>query len=102
MPVARNISFCTVRAQGLALNLQELGKNYVGGIVRFANGIYEYCDPVDYDDQVAANTSTILPSGSAHRKKRQDVLPQWLIGVIISSSASLTLVNLLSISATSA
>ena len=38
------------RAKGLALKLKKLGKNYVGGIVRFANGIYEYCDSIDYDD----------------------------------------------------
>ncbi len=38
------------RAKGLAKKLQELGENFIGGIVRFANGIYEYCDSSDYDD----------------------------------------------------
>lgn len=38
------------RAKGLARKLQELRSDFVGGIVRFANGIYEYCDSLDYDD----------------------------------------------------
>jgi type III restriction enzyme len=43
------------RAKGLALKLNELGKNYVGGIVKQANGVFEFCDSVDYDDQTPKN-----------------------------------------------
>lgn len=43
------------RARGLARKLHDLGKNFVGGIVRFANGIYEYCDSSDYDDITPSN-----------------------------------------------
>jgi type III restriction enzyme len=43
------------RAKGLAKKLQELGNDFVGGIVRFANGIYEYCDSSDYDDITPSN-----------------------------------------------
>ncbi|MBL7086763.1 MAG: DEAD/DEAH box helicase family protein [Candidatus Cloacimonetes bacterium] len=43
------------RAKGLAEKLQELGDNYVGGIVRFSNGVWEYCDSVDYDDVTPSN-----------------------------------------------
>ncbi len=43
------------RAKGLAKKLQELGDKYLGGIVRFANGVWEYCDSVDYDDVTPAN-----------------------------------------------
>ncbi|MCK4820212.1 hypothetical protein KA005_30895, partial [bacterium] len=43
------------RARGLARKLHELGNNFVGGIVRFANGIYEYCDSSDYDDITPSN-----------------------------------------------
>jgi type III restriction enzyme len=38
------------RGRALARKLQDLGKDFVGGIVRFSNGIYEYCDSLDYDD----------------------------------------------------
>ncbi|MCH7974714.1 MAG: hypothetical protein IH949_12680, partial [Bacteroidetes bacterium] len=38
------------RAKGLSEKLEELGNNYVGGIARFANNVWEYCDSVDYDD----------------------------------------------------
>jgi len=38
------------RAKGLGEKLEELGENYIGGIVKFANGIWEYCDSVDYND----------------------------------------------------
>lgn len=38
------------RAKGLALKLKELGKSYMGGIVRYANGIFESCNSVEYDD----------------------------------------------------
>ncbi len=43
------------RAKGLALKLRELGDGFVGGIVRYANGIFEYCNSVDYDDIVPSN-----------------------------------------------
>lgn len=43
------------RAKGLAKKLQELGKNYVGGIVDFADGIYKYCDSLDYNDITPSN-----------------------------------------------
>jgi len=43
------------RAKGLALKLQELGDGFVGGIVRFANGVFQYCNSVNYDDVVASN-----------------------------------------------
>ena len=43
------------RARGLARKMQELGDGYVGGIVRFHNGIYEYCDSLEYDDITPAN-----------------------------------------------
>ncbi len=43
------------RAKGLANKLQNLGKNFVGGIVRFADGIYKYCDSSDYDDITPSN-----------------------------------------------
>ena len=43
------------RGKGLARKLHQLGKNFVGGIVRFANGIYEYCDSSDYDDITPSN-----------------------------------------------
>ena len=33
-----------------SMKLQELGDGVVGGIVRYANGIFEYCDTVEYDD----------------------------------------------------
>ncbi len=39
------------RAKGLGEKLEEIGGNYVGGIARFANGIWEYCDSADYDDE---------------------------------------------------
>ncbi|MGB2866110.1 MAG: DEAD/DEAH box helicase family protein [Sedimentisphaerales bacterium] len=38
------------RAKGLATRLQELGDVFIGGIVRFANGVFEYCNLYDYDD----------------------------------------------------
>ena len=38
------------RAKGLAEKLRELGDNYIGGIVKFGAGFWEYCDLVDYDD----------------------------------------------------
>jgi type III restriction enzyme len=43
------------RAKGLAKKLAELGKNYIGGIVRFANGVFEFCNSPDYDDQTPKN-----------------------------------------------
>jgi len=43
------------RAEGLARKLQELGNNFVGGIARFSNGVWEYCDSVDYDDVTPSN-----------------------------------------------
>jgi type III restriction enzyme len=43
------------RASGLAVKLKELGKNYIGGIVRYANGVFEYCNSVEYDDITPAN-----------------------------------------------
>jgi len=38
------------RARGLSLKIRELGNGYIGGIVRFANGIFEYSDSMEYDD----------------------------------------------------
>ena len=43
------------RAKGLGEKLEELGDNYVGGIARFANGVWEYCDTADYDDETPSN-----------------------------------------------
>lgn len=43
------------RAKGLANKLQNLGKNFVGGIVCFADGIYKYCDSSEYDDITPSN-----------------------------------------------
>jgi type III restriction enzyme len=43
------------RARGLAIKLQELGDGFVGGIVRYANGIFEYCTTVEYDDITPKN-----------------------------------------------
>jgi len=34
----------------LAIKLEELGDGFVGGIVHYANGVFEYCDTVEYDD----------------------------------------------------
>jgi len=47
------------RAKGLALKLRELGSNYVGGIVRYANGVFEYCDSIDYNDLVESSNEWI-------------------------------------------
>jgi len=38
------------RAMGLSKRLQELGDVFVGGIVRFGSGVFEYCNSSDYDD----------------------------------------------------
>ena len=38
------------RAKGLAIKLEELGGKYIGGIVRFANGVFDCCNSVDYND----------------------------------------------------
>jgi len=43
------------RAKGLAERLGELGGNYIGGIVRYANGVFEYCDSPGYDDVAESN-----------------------------------------------
>jgi type III restriction enzyme len=43
------------RACGLTVKLKELGKNYIGGIVRYANGVFEYCNSIKYDDQSDKN-----------------------------------------------
>jgi type III restriction enzyme len=43
------------RARGLAVRLKELDKGLVGGIVRYANGIFEYCTTVEYDDIAPKN-----------------------------------------------
>jgi len=43
------------KAESLAKKLKKLGDNYVGGIVNFANGVWEYCDSVDYDDTTPSN-----------------------------------------------
>lgn len=45
------------RGRGLANKLKELGNKYVGGIVRFANGVWEYCDSIDYDDITPSNNN---------------------------------------------
>ena len=39
------------RAKGLGEKLKELGEDFVGGIARFANGVWEYCDSKDYNDE---------------------------------------------------
>lgn len=51
------------RAIGLAKNMKELGKDYVGGIVKFANGIFNYCDSINYNDQVEVNNKWIPMEG---------------------------------------
>ena len=38
------------RAKALGKKIEELGEGYFGGIVRFANGVWEYYDLPDYDD----------------------------------------------------
>ena len=43
------------RAKALTLKLKKLGSNYFGGIVRFANGIYEYCNSINFDDNSEKN-----------------------------------------------
>lgn len=43
------------RARGLALKLRELGDRFLGGIVRYANGVFEYCNSDEYDDITPAN-----------------------------------------------
>jgi hypothetical protein len=43
------------RASALAHKIIELGDNFIGGIVRQANGIFEYCCDVDYDDVAPKN-----------------------------------------------
>jgi len=40
------------RARGLVQQINALGENFVGGIVRFANGIFQYCSSAEYDDEV--------------------------------------------------
>jgi type III restriction enzyme len=45
------------RAKGLAERLIELGPDFVGGIVRYANGVYEYCSSADYDDITPSNNN---------------------------------------------
>jgi type III restriction enzyme len=45
------------RAGGLAKKLEDLGKGYIGGIVRFANGVYEYCNSQEYNDVTPANNN---------------------------------------------
>ncbi len=47
------------RARGLALSLRQLGTDYVGGIVRFANGVFSYCNSLDYNDQVESDNEWI-------------------------------------------
>lgn len=43
------------RAKGLGEKLEEFGENYVGGIARFANGVWEYCDSKDYNDETPSD-----------------------------------------------
>ncbi|MFA5784239.1 MAG: DEAD/DEAH box helicase family protein [Phycisphaerae bacterium] len=38
------------RGGALGAKLQELGGNYCGGIVLFADGVFKYCDSPDYND----------------------------------------------------
>lgn len=45
------------RATALNNKLVELGSNFVGGIVRFANGIWQYCDSISYDDKTPSNNA---------------------------------------------
>lgn len=47
------------RARGLARKLQELEDDFVGGIVKFANGVYVYCNSIEYDDQVESNNEWV-------------------------------------------
>ncbi|MDD5431654.1 MAG: DEAD/DEAH box helicase family protein [Candidatus Omnitrophica bacterium] len=47
------------RASGLAEKIKELGKNYIGGIVKFANGIFYYCNSLEYNDQTESNNKWI-------------------------------------------
>jgi len=42
------------RASALGKKIIELGDDYIGGIVRFANGIWEYCNSDEYNDMVPA------------------------------------------------
>ena len=44
------------RAEGLANKLEELGDDFVGGIVRFANGVWEYCCSKDYNDMTPGDS----------------------------------------------
>ncbi len=43
------------RAKGIARRLRELGTDYIGGIVCFSDGIYKYCNSLDYDDVTPSN-----------------------------------------------
>ena len=47
------------RAIGLAKKIKELGKNYIGGIVKFSNGIFYYCNSINYDDHVETNNKWV-------------------------------------------
>ncbi len=47
------------RAMGLAKKIKELGKNYIGGIVKFSNGIFYYCNSINYDDHVETNNKWV-------------------------------------------
>lgn len=39
------------RASALATKLKELGKKYVGGIVKYENGLFYYCNSEKYNDE---------------------------------------------------
>ncbi len=48
------------RAKGLATKLEELGGKYIGGIVRFANGVFDCCNSVDYNDTSPQDNKWVL------------------------------------------
>jgi len=54
------------RAAALAKKISELGNKYVGGIIRFANGIYEYSNALNYNDETPKN-NTWLPLNDLFR-----------------------------------
>ncbi len=47
------------RAKGLASKLKELGDNYVGGIIRYANGVFSYCNSENYNDETPTDNEWV-------------------------------------------
>jgi hypothetical protein len=45
------------KAKALALKITELGSNFFGGIVRFQNGVFEYCLNENYNDERAVENA---------------------------------------------